>query len=136
MSGQKEKTLPKNATEAQGLLIKAVYEKYGSEALPLIEEALGRQGRALGLRAKSKLPDNRLSSVGAAFAKNFDPSTVDVVALSDDFFHIRGKKLSVRSGKYVARALRGGDGDRPRIFSGGDGRPGLAHDREHQGSRG
>ncbi len=91
MSGQKEKTLPKNATEAQGLLIKAVYEKYGSEALPLIEEALVRQGRALGLRAKSKLPDNRLSSVGAAFAKNFDPSTVDVVALSDDFFHIRGK---------------------------------------------
>ncbi len=89
MSGQKEKTLPKNATEAQGLLIKAVYEKYGSEALPLIEEALGRQGRALGLRAKSKLPDNRLSSVGAAFATSI--FTVDVVALSDEILSHRGK---------------------------------------------
>lgn len=91
MSGPTEKELPKNATEAQGLLIKAVYEKYGREALPLIEDALGRQGRALGLKAKSKLPDNRLSTIAAAFAKNFDPSTVDVVALSDHFFHIRGK---------------------------------------------
>jgi len=92
MGGSTEKTLPKNATEAQGLLIKAVYEKYGREALPLIEDALGRQGRALGLRAKNKLPDNRLSTVAAAFAENFDPSTVDIVALSDDFFHIRGKR--------------------------------------------
>lgn len=92
MSGPTEKALPKNATEAQGLLIKAVYEKYGQEVLPLIEDVLGRQGRALGLKAKSKLPDNRLSAIAAAFAKNFDPSTVDVVALADDFFHIRGKK--------------------------------------------
>lgn len=92
MSGQMEKALPKNATEAQGLLIKAVYKKYGREVLPLIEDVLGRQGRALGLRAKSKLPDNRLSTIAAAFAKSFDPTTIDVVALSDDFFHIRGKK--------------------------------------------
>jgi hypothetical protein len=91
MSGQTGKALPKNAMEAQGLLIKAVYEKYGREVLPLIEDALGRQGRALGLKVKSKLPDSRLSSVGAAFAAGFDPSTVDVVAISDDIFHIRGK---------------------------------------------
>jgi len=91
MSQKKEDTLPKNATEAQGLLIKAFYEKCGDEILPVISDILGRQGRALGLKAKSKLPDSRLTTVAAAFAKNFDPATVDVVSLSDETFRIQGK---------------------------------------------
>lgn len=90
MPEKKTGPLPKNATEAQGLLIKAFHEKAGDEALPVISDILGRQGCALGLKTKSKLPDNHLSTVAAAFTKNFDPSTVTVVSLSDEEFHIQG----------------------------------------------
>jgi len=82
--------LPKNATEAQGLLIKAFYEKCGDEILPAIDNILGRQGCALGLKAKSKLPDCHLSTVAKAFTKNFDPTTINVVSISDEKFHIQG----------------------------------------------
>ena len=90
MSGKTIDDLPKNATEAQGLLIKAFYEKCGDEILPVIDDILGRQGRTLGLKVRSKLPDCRLSTVAAAFMKNFDPKTVEVVSVSDEKFHIRG----------------------------------------------
>jgi predicted ArsR family transcriptional regulator len=92
MSGKTIDDLPKNATEAQGLLIKAFYEKCGDEILPVIDDILGRQGRTLGLKVRSKLPDCRLSTVAAAFMKNFDPKTVEVVSISDKKFHIRGTK--------------------------------------------
>ncbi|MDQ5986050.1 MAG: hypothetical protein CSYNP_01768 [Syntrophus sp. SKADARSKE-3] len=84
--------LPKNAMEAQGLLIKAFHEHCGDSALPAIKDILGRQGCALGLRAGKKLPDNRLSTVAEAFFKNFDPSIVHVVSISDEKFHIQGSK--------------------------------------------
>ncbi|PKN17203.1 MAG: hypothetical protein CVU71_16860 [Deltaproteobacteria bacterium HGW-Deltaproteobacteria-6] len=90
MSGTTIEPLPKNATEAQGLLIKAFHEKCGDESLPAIDNILGRQGRALGLKVKSKLPDCRLSTVAAAFTKNFDPATINIVAVSDEKFHIQG----------------------------------------------
>jgi hypothetical protein len=90
MSGKTNDLLPKNATEAQGLLIKAFHEKCGDEILPVIDDILGRQGRALGLKVKSKLSDGRLSMVAAAFSKNFDPTTINVVSLSDEKFHIQG----------------------------------------------
>ena len=84
--------LPKNAMEAQGLLIKAFHEQCGDSALPVINDILGRQGHALGLRAGKKLPDNRLSTVAEAFVKNFDPSIVHVVSISDEKFQIQGSK--------------------------------------------
>jgi len=90
MSGKTTDPLPKNATEAQGLLIKAFHEKYGDEILPIIDNILGRQGRALGLKVKSKLLDGHLSDVARAFTKNFDPTTINVVSLSDEKFHIQG----------------------------------------------
>ena len=90
MSEKNLESLPKNATQAQGLLIKAFHEKCGDDSLPVIDDILGRQGRALGLKARSKLPDGCLSRVAAAFAKNFDPETINVVSISDDRFHIQG----------------------------------------------
>lgn len=60
--------LPSNPIEAQGMLIKAIYEKFGKEALPVIKEILGKQGRALGLKIRKKLPDNKLSIVAKAFS--------------------------------------------------------------------
>jgi hypothetical protein len=90
MSEKNTDSLPKNATEAQGLLIKAFHEKCGDEILPAIDNILGRQGRALGLKVRSKLPDCHLSTVAAAFTKNFDPTTINVVSISDEKFHIQG----------------------------------------------
>ncbi|MHA1300073.1 MAG: methanogen output domain 1-containing protein [Candidatus Helarchaeota archaeon] len=84
--------LPKNSIEAQGLLIKAFYEKFGDEILPIIDEVLGLQGRALGLKIKKKIPDNKLSTVANAFVKNFNPKLIKVVSLSDQKFHIQGMK--------------------------------------------
>jgi hypothetical protein len=92
MSGKKIDQLPKNATEAQGLLIKAFYERCGDEILPVIDDILGRQGKALGLKVRSKLPDCRLSTVATAFTKNFDPMMVEVISISDEKFHIQGTK--------------------------------------------
>ena len=90
MSKEKRMQLPKNSIEAQGLLIKAFYEKYGDDILPIIEEILGLQGRALGLKIKKKLPDSRLSTIAKAFAENFDRESVEIVTLKDDEFHIHG----------------------------------------------
>ncbi len=90
MSGKTTDPLPKNATEAQGLLIKAFYEKCGDAILPVIDNILGRQGCALGLKVKGKLTDCNLSTVAKAFTKNFDPATINVVSISDDKFQIQG----------------------------------------------
>jgi hypothetical protein len=92
MSIKTTDSLPKNATEAQGLLIKAFYEKCGDEILPTIDNILGRQGRALGLKVRSKLTDCNLSTVATAFMKNFDSTTINTVCISDNKFHIQGTK--------------------------------------------
>ncbi len=92
MAGKTADPLPKNATEAQGLLIKAFHEKCGDDILPIIADILGKQGRALGLKVRDKLPDCHLSTVAAAFTKTFDPATINVVSMSDEKFHIQGNK--------------------------------------------
>ena len=85
-----KENLPMNATEAQGMLIRAFHEKYGDEALPMIERIMGLQGRALGLKAKGKLPDNRLSTVGGVFMKTFPPESIRVPEVTDHRFHMIG----------------------------------------------
>lgn len=92
MSGKNNKILPKNPTEAQGMLIKAFYEKFGKEALPIIKDICGRQGRVLGQKIRKKLPNNKLSTVAEAFTKSYDPKDVKVLSLSDDTFQIQGTK--------------------------------------------
>ena len=82
--------LPSNPIEAQGLLIKEFYKKFGKEALPVIENVCGKQGLALGLKIMKKLPDNKLTTVARAFSKSFDPNFVKIISLSDDCFHIQG----------------------------------------------
>jgi hypothetical protein len=90
MEENKTEMLPTNPIEAQGMLIKAFYNKFGKEALPIIKEILGKQGRALGIKIKKKLPDSKLSTVAKAFTKNWDPSLVKVLAITDELFHIQG----------------------------------------------
>ena len=82
--------LPSNPTEAQGMLIKAIYEKFGKESLPVIKEILGKQGRALGLKILKKIPDNKLSTVAKAFSQSWDPEVVKVITSTDEKFQIQG----------------------------------------------
>ncbi|MFX1445846.1 MAG: L-2-amino-thiazoline-4-carboxylic acid hydrolase [Promethearchaeota archaeon] len=92
MEQKNTKKLPNNPTEAQGMLIKAFYEKFGKEALPIVKEILRKQGRALGLKIKNKLPDNKLSTVARAFSKSYDPNLVKVIRIADDIFQIQGSQ--------------------------------------------
>ena len=84
--------LPNNPIEAQGLLIKEFYKKFGIEALPIIESVCGRQGRALGLKVMKKLPDNKLTTVAHAFSKSFNPNFVKIISVSDEKFQIQGTR--------------------------------------------
>lgn len=84
--------LPKNPIEAQGMLIKTCYEKFGRAVLPIIKDVCRKQGCSLGLKVKKKLPDNRLSTVATAFSKSFDMNDVKVIEISDEKFQIQGTK--------------------------------------------
>ncbi|MBD3195816.1 MAG: hypothetical protein GF317_12215 [Candidatus Lokiarchaeota archaeon] len=84
--------LPQNPIEAQGMLIKAFYEKFGKEALPIIRNICSKQGKSLGLKIKSKLSDTTLSSVAEAFSKSFDPESIKIISISDSEFQIQGIK--------------------------------------------
>lgn len=84
--------LPKNAIGAHGLLIKEFYKKFGKEALPIIEDVLGRQGTAQGLEVKQKLSDTKLSTVANFLIKTCDPALIKVISLSDEKFHFQGTK--------------------------------------------
>ena len=84
--------LPRNAIEVQGLLIKAVYKKYGAEVLSIIENVCGKQGRSLGLKVKNKLPNNNLTTVAKAFSKSFDQNFVEIISISEEKFQIHGTK--------------------------------------------
>jgi predicted hydrocarbon binding protein len=86
----KEEGLPKNPIEAQGMLIKAMYEKFGIEALSIIREACKKQGRALGLKVRKKLPNNELSTVAKAFSKSYDPEDINIIQISNEVFQIQG----------------------------------------------
>jgi len=84
--------LPLNPIEAQGLLIKAFYKKFGEEALPIIKNVCRKQGKSLGLKIKKKLQKNNLISVAEAFSKSFDQNLVKVISISDNKFQIHGTK--------------------------------------------
>ncbi len=84
--------LPSNPIEAQGLLIKAMYNRFGEEVLPIIKDICRKQGKSLGLKSKKKLPNCNLSTVAKAFAKSFDQNYVKIISISDNKFQIHGTK--------------------------------------------
>ncbi len=92
MASKQVENLPSNPTEAQGLLIKAIYKQFGKKALPIIKDVLKIQGRALGLKMKQKLPDTKLSTIANAFTKSYDPKLVKIVTNSDEKFQIQGTR--------------------------------------------
>ena len=92
MAKNNEKNLPSNSIEAQGLLIKAVYKKFGVEVLPIIKDVCRIQGKSLGLKLKKNIPNNKLSTVAKAFSKSFEQNFVKVISISDEKFQIHGTK--------------------------------------------
>lgn len=92
MTKNNEENLPSNPIEAQGLLIKAVYKKFGAEVLPIIKDVCRIQGKSLGLKLKKKIPNNNLTTVAKAFSKSFDQNSVKIISISDNYFQIQGTK--------------------------------------------
>ncbi len=92
MEQNNDDKLPVNPIEAQGLLIKAVYKKFGGEVLSIIKNVCRKQGQSLGLKVKKKLPKNNLTSVAKAFSKSFDQNFVKIISISDERFQIQGTK--------------------------------------------
>jgi hypothetical protein len=123
---QREK-LPSNPTEAQGLLIKAIYKKFGKQAIPIIKDVLRLQGRALGLKMKQKLPDTKLSTIANAFTKSWDPKFVKIVTLSDEKFQIQGNRCPFgleNTSRELCEAVM--EIDREYFFAASDGKTRLA----------
>ncbi|MFX1329908.1 MAG: L-2-amino-thiazoline-4-carboxylic acid hydrolase [Promethearchaeota archaeon] len=92
MAQNDENKLPLNPIEAQGLLIKAVYEKFGGKILPIIKDVCRKQGKSLGQKIKKTIPNNKLSTVAKAFSKSFDQKFVKIISISDEKFQIQGTK--------------------------------------------
>jgi hypothetical protein len=92
MDNKELSNLPKNPIEAQGMLIKAFYEKYGENCLPIIKDICAKQGCALGQKIKKKISNNNLISVAKAFSQSYDPKKIKIIALSDNKFQIQGTK--------------------------------------------
>lgn len=74
------------------MLIREFYTKFGREALPIIRDVCGKQGKALGTKILKKVPDNRLSTVATAFASSFDPKGTQVISVTDELFQIQGTR--------------------------------------------
>ena len=92
MNDKQTQDLPKNPIEAQGMLFKAFYQKFGKDALIIIKNVCKKQGRSLGLKIKSKLPNNRLSTVATAFSKSYNPKDIKIIEISDKKFQIQGNR--------------------------------------------
>lgn len=90
MAQTEDEKLPGNPIEAQGLLIKAIYDRFGEEALSLIQDSCGKQGKALGGKIKKKLSDHSLSTVATAFSKSFDPSSINIITSTNKMFRVQG----------------------------------------------
>ena len=84
--------LPKNSIEAQGMLFKAFYIKFGQEALPIIKDVCKKQGRSLGFKIRNKLSDSKLSTVAEAFSRSYNPNDIKIIEISDERFQIQGNR--------------------------------------------
>ena len=89
---EQKEDLPRTPLEAQRLLIKALYTKFGKEALPVIQEVMGKQGKALGLEARKKLEDHSLEEVAKAFGEFYKSELLKLKTLSKNKILIRCEK--------------------------------------------
>jgi len=92
-----ETTQVKSARDALALLARKMYEKFGAEALPLIEEVCEKLGQAIGKRMLENLPDRNLKTVGKAFAEGARRrnNPIDIIEISDTIFHLKGYRCNL-----------------------------------------
>ena len=89
---EQKEDLPRTPLEAQRLLIKAFYKKFGKEALPVIQEVMGKQGKALGLEVRKNLVEHTLEEVAEAFGEFYKSNLLKLKVLSDNKILIRCEK--------------------------------------------
>lgn len=74
-----------------GMLSRAFYEKYGKEALPIINEVMNRGGEEHGKIMQQMVPAKSMKGVGEMYKMmgSMMDMGMDVVELSDDVFHFK-----------------------------------------------
>jgi len=87
----------RSARDALALLARKVYERFGPESLPLIQDVCGKLGRSVGERMRENLPDGNLKTVGKAFSEGASRrnNPVDIIELTDTIFHIKGYRCNL-----------------------------------------
>ena len=80
-----------NPRDALAVLSLKVYEKFGKDALPLIEEVCSQLGQAIGAKMGKTLSDNSLEGVGQAFVDSARSrgSKVEIVEKLGEVFHLK-----------------------------------------------
>jgi len=102
------------ARDAISLLSQKMYEKYGKEVLPEIEDVWHKLGLSTGEKMKKNLPDTSLVTVGQAFVDGAHKrgSKVDILELTEKKFHLKGYKCAMGlkgKGRELCWACMGSD---------------------------
>ncbi len=87
----------KTPRDALSLLSIKMYEKYGKETLPEIENVWHKLGISIGQKMKKSLSDNGLAAVGQLFVDSGRKrgTKIDILELTDQKFHIKGYRCAL-----------------------------------------
>jgi len=87
----------KSARDALALLSRRVYERFGADVLPLIEEVCYQLGRSMGEEIKKELLSYDLKTVATAFAEGAKrrKNPVDILELTDQRFHLKAYRCNL-----------------------------------------
>ena len=105
------------ARDALAVLSLRFYEKFGKDALPLIEDVCYQLGRAIGSKMREGLTDHSLGNVGQAFvnAGRKRGTNAQIIEKSNNVFHVTSEegfrcRLGLNNkGRDICRAMMGMD---------------------------
>ncbi len=99
-----------NSFDALGLLSRLVYQKFGREAIPIIEDVCYKLGLSSGKRMRGNSPPLSLKEAGAAFAEGAKRSggSAELAELSENKVRIKGYKCGLgleNTGRELCQAM-------------------------------
>ena len=104
-----KKYLTSSSREVQGTLARILYEKCGSEVLPIIAEVFKEFGTVEGKKARKKLPSaDFAAAVKSFFGPGIEAGRAELVELTDKKVIIRGRQCVMGlydAGRETCRAV-------------------------------